>query len=280
MMTGLLKAALLIAAVYSLLLALLWWGQEKLLFYPQRLDPDHRFNVGSDVVETWVDVPGARLNSLHLRLPQPDGVVFFIHGNAGSLDNWFVNIDFYRRTNFDLYMFDFRGYGKSSGKIQSQAQLEADVRAAWASIAPQYEGLRKVFYGRSLGTGLATTLAVETTPDLLALVSPYSSMVDVARLHYAWVPSALLRYPLRTDLALPQVKSPILLMHGGLDDLIPPSHSLALQALVPQAQLLLVSQAGHGDIQNFKIYLTTLAAAMKGQPLPSPESAPELQRLR
>lgn len=274
MMSGLLKAVLLMAAAYGLLLALLWWGQEKLLFQPQRLPADHRFNVASDVVESWVDVPGARLNALHLRLPEPDGVVFFIHGNAGSLDNWFVNIDFYRRANFDLYMFDFRGYGKSSDRIQSQEQLEADVRAAWTSIAPLYAEKRKVFYGRSLGTGLATTLALESPPDLLALVSPYISMVEVARLHYPWVPTALLRYPLRTDLALPKVQSPVLLVHGELDTLIPPNHSLALHALVPQAQLLLVPQAGHGDIQDFELYLATLAAAMKGEPAITPELQP------
>lgn len=279
MMTGLFKAALLFAVAYGLLLALLWWGQERLLFQPQRLAPDHRFNIEADVAETWVDVPGARLNALHLRLPKPDGVVFFVHGNAGSLDNWFVNIDFYRRANVDLFMFDFRGYGKSSGQIQSQAQLEADVRAAWGSIAPRYAGLRTVFYGRSLGTSLATTLALESPPDLLALVSPYSSMVDIARLHYSWVPTALLRYPLRTDLALPKVSGRILLVHGELDSLIPPGHSQTLHALAPHAQLRLVPQAGHGDIHEFESYLNTLAAAIKGETRASP-AVSDLQRLR
>jgi hypothetical protein len=271
--TGL-KAAALLALLYAVLMALLWWGQEKLLFLPQKLAEDHRFDVGPDVVETWVEVPGARLNALHLRLPQPRGVVFFVHGNAGSLDNWFVNPDFYRRHNIDLFMFDFRGYGKSSGRIESQAQLEADVRAAWASIAPRYAGLRTVFYGRSLGTGLAATLAAESPPDVLVLVSPYSSMQAIARLHYPWVPSALLRYPLRTDEVLPRVKAPVLLAHGGQDTLIPPSHSRALKVLVPQAELLIVPEADHGDIHEFAVYLDTLAAAVRG-PWP-----PADQRLR
>lgn len=262
-MTTLLKAGLLLGLLYLLLMGLLWWGQERLLFQPQRLAETHRFEVGTDVVETWVDVPGARLNALHLRRPQPAGVVFFVHGNAGSLDNWFVNVDFYRRNNFDLFMFDYRGFGKSSGRIDSQAQLEADVRAAWASIAPRYAGMRTVFFGRSLGTGLATTLAAETHPDLLVLVSPYSSMRDIARLHYPWVPGALLRYPLRTDVTLPQVQAPVLLAHGGRDTLIPPSHSQALKRLAPRAQLLLVPEAGHNDIQEFPAYLEALATALR-----------------
>ncbi len=275
-MTALLKGVLLLALLYAALLGLLWWGQERLLFQPQRLPESHRFNVGPDVVETWVDVPDARLNALHLRRENPVGVVFFMHGNAGSLDNWFVDVDFYRQNNFDLFMFDYRGFGKSSGRITSQPQLEADVRAAWAHIAPRYAGLRTVFLGRSLGTGLATTLAAETRPDLLVLVSPYSSMRDVARLHYPWVPGALLRYPLRTDEVLPGVQAPVLLAHGGRDTLIPPSQGLALKALVPQAQWLLVPEAGHNDLQEFPVYLETVAAAMRGV---APAAGPD-QRLR
>ena len=145
----LLGAALAVAFVYALLLALVWWQQERLIFLPAKLAADHRFAFGDDVHETWVDVDSAKLHALHLRNPLPRGVVFFLHGNAGNLDSWFSNADFYRRLNLDLYMLDYRGYGKSSGRIESQAQLESDVRAVWASIAPRYVGLRRVVMGRS-----------------------------------------------------------------------------------------------------------------------------------
>ncbi len=272
-MSGLLKLALGLALAYGLVLALLWWGQERLLFLPERLPADHRFEVGADVVETWVDVPGARLNALHLRNPQPVGVVFFVHGNAGSLASWFVDTDFYRRANVDLFMFDFRGYGKSSGRISSEAQLHADVRAAWDSIAPRYAGMRRVFYGRSLGSGLAAHLAAQVQPEQLVLVSPYTRMTDVARLHYPWVPGALLRYPLQTDRVLPQVQGAVLLAHGGRDEVIPPSHSSALQALRPQSTLLLVPEAGHGDIHDFPVFRQAVAAAMRGPAAAREEAA-------
>lgn len=273
-MNALLRGASLPALTYALLLALLWWGQERLLFHPQRLAPDHRFDLGPDVTETWIDVPGARLHALHLQREQAAGVVFFLHGNAGSLDNWFVDLDFYRRQNFDLFMPDYRGFGKSTGRIESQAQLEADVRAAWQHIAARYAGRQVVFFGRSLGTGLATSLAAEVQPDLLVLASPYRSMEALAGLHYPWVPAALLRYPLRTEQALPRVRSPVLLVHGERDALIPASHSQALKRLAPQAQLLLVPQAGHNDLQAFPVYRDTLAAALQAT------GATAVQRLR
>jgi len=261
------------AVLYGALLALLWWGQEKLLFVPQVLAADHRFLVDADVHETWVEVPGARLNALHLRLPRPDGVVFFLHGNAGSLDNWFVDAEFYRQANMDLFMIDFRGYGKSGGRIQSEAQLLADVRAAWDSISARYEGTKRVIYGRSLGSGLAALLSAELStelstrvlPELTVLVSPYFSMQALAGEHYPWVPTSLLRYPLRTDLALKQIRGRVWIAHGERDNLIPPSHARRLHALKPGSTLLLLPQSGHNDVQESPAYLNALAAELKAR---------------
>ena len=56
-------------------------------------------------------VPGASLDALHFEQANPRGLVFFIHGNTGSLANWAAGLDFYRRINYDLFMFDFRGFG-------------------------------------------------------------------------------------------------------------------------------------------------------------------------
>jgi pimeloyl-ACP methyl ester carboxylesterase len=250
-------------ALYGLVLALLWWGQERLLFFPAPLPADHRFGFGADVAETWIDVPDARLHALHLQRPAAQGVVFFLHGNAGNLDGWFVNADFYRRLNLDLFMLDYRGYGKSSGRIESQAQLEADVRAAWASVAPQYAGRKRVVAGRSLGTALAAGLAAEVQPELLILISPYQSMEALAAEHYPWVPPAMLRYPLRTDEALTRVRSPVLLVHGERDEVIAPHHSERLQRVLPQAQRVTIAGAGHNDLQEFPAYLDALAARLR-----------------
>jgi uncharacterized protein len=248
--------------LYGLVVLLLWWGQERLLFRPTVWPADQPLGLPADTHDVWIDVPGARLNAWHLRLPKPDGVVFFLHGNAGSVDSWFVNHEFYRSLNLDLFMIDYRGYGKSSGRIQSEQQLHSDVRAAWAQVAPLYAGKKLVVMGRSLGSGLAAALAAEVQPHLTVMVSAYFSMADVARDHYPWVPQTALRYPLRTDLALPQVKGSVLLVHGGADQIIAPSHSQRLQALVPQAQRLLLPEAGHNDLQNFPLYGQTIAQAV------------------
>jgi pimeloyl-ACP methyl ester carboxylesterase len=248
--------------LYGLVLALLWWGQERLLFLPTPLAPEHRMALERDVQERWIDVPDGRLHALHLKLPSPRGVVFFLHGNAGNLQSWFVDLEFYRQANFDLFMIDYRGYGKSSGRITSQAQLQADVQAAWDTIAPAYAGKKRVLFGRSLGTGLAVPLALQVQPDLTVLASPYASVRALAAEVYPWVPSALLRYPLLTDEALAHLGTPVLLVHGERDDLIGPHHSEALKKAHPPARLHIVKGAGHNDLQSFDDYRRVLRQAL------------------
>jgi uncharacterized protein len=247
---------------YGALLAGLWVGQEKLLFRPRTLPADHRFNFGADVHEVFIDVPGARMNALHLRLPNPDGVVFYLHGNAGHLQSWFVNADLYRRANLDLFMLDYRGFGKSTGRIESQAQLQADVSAAWDHIAASYEGRRRVFVGRSLGTGLVAGLAAEVQPELTVLISPYESIQALAGEIYPWVPGAVLRYPLRTDQVLPRIQGPVLMLHGDRDATIPLEHSRRLLAVAPKARLVVIDGAGHNDLQSFEAYRQALASSL------------------
>jgi pimeloyl-ACP methyl ester carboxylesterase len=261
------RIAALCLLLYGAALAWLWFRQEKLLFAPTVLAADYQLPAAPDIHEQTIAVPGAKLSALHLKLPNPKGVVFFLHGNGGSLESWFVNPEFYRRANYDLFMVDYRGYGKSTGQIESEAQLRADVRAAWATVAPQYAGRKVVVYGRSLGSGLAAGLSAELgaaqrAPDLTVLVSPYTSMLALATDHYPWVPQALLRYPLRTDQLVGQIRSPLLLVHGADDTLIAPRHSETLKTLAPHASLLQVPGAAHNDLQNFKTYLDAFAQAM------------------
>jgi hypothetical protein len=255
--------------LYGCLLAVLWWKQESLMFYPVPLPADHRLATAPDVHEKTVEVEGARLSVLHLKLPQPRGVVFFLHGNAGNLAGWFSNADFYRQANFDLVMPDYRGFGKSTGRIASARQLRRDVRAVWDSVAAQYRGRRVVLYGRSLGTALAAELAADLSaagqpPALTVLVSPYSSMRDLTAEFYPWVPSALVRYPLDTAAHLGAIASPVLLLHGERDALIGLQHARRLQQARPSARLVVVPGAGHDDIHEHPAYRSALAQALAG----------------
>jgi hypothetical protein len=261
---GLLAAA---AASYVAAIGWLWWRQEKLLFEPTPLEPDHKLCDDADVSERWVDVPGARLSCVQLKRPEPRGVVFFLHGNSGNLLDCLVDLDAFREINFDFVAFDYRGYGKSSGRIESEEQLRADVRAVWSAYASQYDGKRVVIAGQSLGTALAAGLGAHLcaegrAPDLTLLVSPYSSMRALAEELYPWVPGRVLRYPLLTDQDACRLKGPLMLVHGDKDELIGIHHSRALATAVPAATLHCLEGAGHGDVHKHPGFRSMLAGAL------------------
>jgi hypothetical protein len=257
-------AALLVAALavagYAAVLGGLYVAQERLLFPATPLPADHAFRFAQPFTEMRIAVPGASLDALLFAQPAPRGLVFFLHGNAGNLETWTTGIDFYRRVNYDLFIFDYRGYGKSTGRIQSEDQLVADVRAAWDAIAPRYRGLPIVIYGRSLGTGLAARLAREVDPALVVLVSPYASIAAAAHRAYPIAPEWLVRYPLRTDAIIGEIRAPLLLVHGSDDRVIPPADSERLRALARgPVDYVPIAGAGHHDIHRFPAYLDLLA---------------------
>lgn len=260
------RALALVAALagssYLAALAWVYCYQERLIFQPDSLPATYRFAL-ADVHEVDIPVAGATLSALHLQLPNPRGVVFYLHGNNGNLATWFTHVEFYREANYDLFMFDYRSYGKSSGRIESEAQLRADVLAAWHSVAPQYAGKRKVIFGRSLGTGLAAGLAAAVQPDLTILVSPYCSMAQLMHSHYPLLPTWLLRYPLATCQDASRLRGPLLLVHGEQDRLIPVMHSEQLLSVAPQARLLRLPAAAHADVHRFSAYTEELLGTLK-----------------
>lgn len=269
MLYGLLSLGLLAVAgaAYTAAIGWLWLRQERLLFEPTRLPADHVLSTDPDLQELTIDVPGAKLSAAHLCLPDPRGVVFFLHGNSGNLTDCLVDLDAFREVNFDVVMFDYRGFGKSTGFIDSEDQLRADVRYVWEYFAERYEGKRIVISGQSLGTALAAGLSAELsaagrTPHLTLLVSPYSSMRALADEIYPWVPSQVLRYPLHTAQHAARLTGPLMLVHGDKDELIGIHHSEALCTSVPHAQLLRVEGAGHNDVHTFPSFRKALAGAL------------------
>jgi hypothetical protein len=248
---------------YGGALALLYLTQERIILPATTLPADYRFQFDQPFTEVWIPVQGATLHALHFRQPHPRGVVFFLHGNTGNLVTWTTGVDFYRRVNYDLFIIDYRGYGKSTGHVESEAQLHADVRAAYDAMTALYRATPVVIYGRSLGTALAASLARDVNPRLLVLVSAFTSLAAAATQEYPWAPEWILKYPMRTDAIIGDVKSPILLIHGSDDKLIPLANSERLKALARSpVELLVVPGAGHNDIHKFPVYLDGLAARL------------------
>ena len=151
-----------------------------------------------------------------------------------------------------VFLFDYRGYGRSAGE-PSEEGTYSDARGALAWLEGRgWEPRRMIYLGRSLGGGVALQLALERPPAALVLECAFTSVAAMGHLHYpilarllGWVLSA--RYANLEKIAV--LKAPLLLIYGDADTIVPPAMGEALYARAPQPkQLLRLPGAGHNDL--------------------------------
>ena len=250
-----------ILALYLALCVVLYAKQESLLFFPNRLPAGYQFHFPGKFEERWTTAAdGTRLHGLLFKAPESKGLIFYLHGNGGALDTWGAAAATYTALHHDVFLLDYRGYGKSGGKISSQAQLLSDVQTAYQQLLAEYPENRTVVLGYSVGTGLATWLAARQHPRLLVLQAPYFSMSDLAAQNCPFVPGFLVRYPLPTYEFIRQVQAPVVLFHGDRDEVIDYRASLRLKRLLkPTDALIVLPGAGHNGMTDNPQYQRALA---------------------
>jgi uncharacterized protein len=244
-----------IVAGYLLSISILYFTQEHFLFRGRTLAPDFVYPFQSRFAEIALPVDGATLAAAKFSQPGAKGVVLYLHGNGSTVADVGWAADAFVRRGYDALLLDYRGYGKSSGALSSEADLLADAEAAYTYLLRDYREDQIVVYGHSLGTGLAVHLAASHTPRLLILESPYLSMQDVVARQAPYMPSFLLKYQLRSDRWIGAVRCPVYLFHGTLDNLIPFDSSERLRAYITApSHMTPVIGAGHSNIPTFAVY--------------------------
>ncbi len=215
---------------------------------------------------------GAVLHALYFPVDQPSGALLYLHGNTGTLRRWGKRAPRFTTLRHAVLMPDYRGYGKSSGRISEEA-LHADALAWFDRLAGQFGAANVVVYGRSLGTGMAVPVAAERTPKALILESPFANMLDVARHYLAILPYRwLLKYRFRSDMAIKRVKCPVFIFHGKRDPLVPYSSALRLYAAIPstvQRELISFAKGYHSDLAGYPRFRRKLRAILSETGLPS-----------
>ncbi|WP_426489636.1 alpha/beta hydrolase [Hymenobacter sp. 102] len=249
------------AVLYVAVCVLLYFQQERLLFFPVKLPAYYRFRFSNRFEERWIPTAdGTRLHGLLFPADSASkGLIFYLHGNGGALDSWGEVAATYTQLGYSVFLLDYRGYGKSEGRISSQAQLLADVDTAYRQLTREFPEDQTVLLGYSLGTGPAAWLAARHHPRLLVLQAPYASMRAMARQHYPWVPPFIVRYPLATDEVLARVTAPIVIFHGDRDEVISPASTARLrQQLKLQDQFITLPGAGHNGLTDNLDYQRTI----------------------
>lgn len=243
----------LIVSVYLLLSVVVYFYQEKLIFFPESLPKEHQFDFQYPHKEIdIVTKDGVTLNAVFFKqATESKGVILYIHGNAGSNAGWGdVSTDL-MRLGYDLLVYDFRSYGKSEGQL-TEANLFNDAMTIYKYLRKQYSNDHIVVYGRSLGTGIALNLCKKVNPKQLILETPYLSMKAMAEKTIPWLPvSLILKYPIRSDRFISKVKCPIDIIHGTKDELIPYKQAVKLSRIKSGVGLYTIDGGHHMDLNQF-----------------------------
>jgi len=258
------KVALRLIAVTALIfitvVLLFYFFQEKILFYPQKLSSDYVFDYVEKYEEIYIETrDNIKLHGLLFKADSSRGLVFYLHGNAGSLSTWGRVAQPFLANNYDCFVLDYRGYGKSEGEISSEEQFLSDVNTVYQQMVKLYDEDNVIVVGYSIGTGPAAYLTTVNNPSRLILKAPYNNMIYMLQLYYSWLPEAGLRYKLTTDDYLLDNKLPVIIFHGDNDTLIPYKCSLELQeAFDDDDHLITLHKQGHNGISKNTQYLTAI----------------------
>lgn len=249
-----LKWLLAFAGIYVALLALLYVGQRRLMYFPETERTAPAAAGLADAGEVALDsTDGARVIIWHVPPRGERPVWLYFHGNGGALRYRAERFRELTAAGDGLVALSYRGYGGSSG-LPSEAGLIADAEAAYAYAAARYPGRRIVLWGESLGSGVAVALAAGTREvRALVLEAPFLSAVDIAAGVYWFFPvRGLMKDQFRSDLRIGQVRAPILILHGSRDDVVPIASGERLYALVRGPKRFIRIEGGnHDDLGRF-----------------------------
>lgn len=223
-----------------------------LMYFPSRLIDYTPGEAGLAFED--VEIPtedGERLHGWWIPAAAPSvGHVLLCHGNAGNVGDRVLHAKLLTGIGLDVLLFDYRGYGRSSGATNEEGTYR-DARAARRALLRQRgaDAARVVYLGESLGGAVALALALEAPPRGLILQSTFASVRELGRVHYPFIPSAIVPDAYPSMRRIRELKVPLLVLHGDKDEIVPLSQGRALFEAAPEPkQMRVFPRLGHNDL--------------------------------
>mgnify|MGYP000667780013 CR=1 FL=1 len=247
-------------SVYLLLMGILHIFQEKLIFLSEEIEASYRYDFPFDFEEVNLTTSdNETINALHIKAENPKGVILFFHGNQGNLIRWGEVSSYFTQYNYDVFVLDYRGYGKSTGTF-NEVNMYQDALLSYTHVKQQFSEENIIVYGRSLGTTFAAKVASENKPKHVILEAPFYSLHNAANYKYKVIPKFLLNFKFRTNILIPKIESPITIFHGTDDKVTPYKGSEQLFKLISTSkkELILLKKGTHHNVREFKEYSNAL----------------------
>lgn len=185
-------------------------------------------------------------------IPYPDArvSVIFSHGNGGNISHRLEKIFFFYNLGVNLFIFDYRGYGRSKGR-PSEKGLYMDMTAAYNYLIKNGLKIKEkqfiIAYGESLGGAVAIELASKVDIDGLIVEGAFTNVADMARIIYPFLPAVFLKSKFDSLSKVPNIKTPKLFMHGAHDEIVPLRLGKKLFEAAAQPKEFLLLDNGHNE---------------------------------
>jgi fermentation-respiration switch protein FrsA (DUF1100 family) len=239
--------------IYCALALYVFLMQPKLIYYPNiptRTVEATPAVIGLDYEDVALDTSdGERLHAWFIPHPQARAGLLFAHGNAGNISHRLDSIKLFHDLGLNVLIFDYRGYGQSSGKTSENGTYR-DADAAWSYLT-ETRGIKpeKIFlFGRSLGAAVIADLATRVEPAAAIMESAFFSVPDMAATIYPWLPVRwLASYRYDNGDKVTRIKQPLLIIHSRRDEIIPFEQGERLYQSATEPKQFLELRGRHND---------------------------------
>lgn len=269
--------AIVFGLIYLISCAFFYFFQEDLIFQPTPLDSEYVFEFEERFEELNIESEdGTILNNLLFKADSSKGLIFFLHGNGGSLKRWGKSASVFLEQNYDVLILDYRGYGKSEGKINSERELYQDIQIVYNEALQRYDEEDIIVLGYSIGSGLAAKIASSNNPKKLILQAPYYNLPDlldylkynidapIFKFQRILPSSLLLKYKFKTNEFIQDCEMPIIIFHGDEDQVIYYGSSLKLQKyLKANDSFITLPGFNHNGITDNQDYLDAMEEILR-----------------
>lgn len=255
----LVRIATVLAFFYALIGIVYYHAQERILFRPEPVPSDFRYDLGIPYQEVFIrHHQGADLHITKFPVSSDvarKGIVIYLHGNRKNVSWYADRTPFFTARGYEVWMPDYPGFGKSTGPLEEELLYEY-ARQTYLMARSECAPDSILIYGRSMGTGVAAWLSSRMPSKRLVLETPYRSIPSLIS---TWLPvwpvRRLSRFELPVEAYLLRVSVPVTILHGTDDGVIPWRHASGLQPLLkPGDRFVTIEGAGHNDLPAHERY--------------------------
>lgn len=234
--------------------------QDYIVFKSEPLERNYVFTWNYPFEEVFLPLKnGAEIHGLFFKRPNSKGVILFCHGRSRNLTYHGRRAGFFLDRGYDVFIFDYRGFGKSSRGFKEEWLLE-DGDTAYEFLKKSYPEKNIIVYGQSLGTAVGTWVAAHHYPKMLILEAPFYSLISVAAYAKPYIPEWILRrmlkYQFHTNEWIQNVSVPIYIFHGTKDTVVPIDQAKRLFAEIrdrKKVEMIILPEWEHEDLPKHEI---------------------------